>query len=74
MIVWVVQDAQTIVVVAANQIAKSAFFMFSPLKTIWDAIPSIAKSLPGARLSIGKPPIDGCPKSWQAQSVSQPKQ
>ena len=72
MIVWVVQDAQTIVVVAANQIAKSAFFMFSPLKTIWDAIPSIAKFLPGGQFSIGKPPIGECPISWQAQSVSQP--
>jgi hypothetical protein len=26
-----VQDAQTIVVLAANQRAKSAFFMFSPM-------------------------------------------
>jgi hypothetical protein len=29
-----VQDAQTIVVLAAIHKAKSAFFMFSPLKTI----------------------------------------
>jgi hypothetical protein len=51
-----VQDAQTIVVVAANQIAKSAFFMFSPLKTMLDATTSIAKSSPGEQFSIEKLP------------------
>jgi hypothetical protein len=49
-----VQDAQTNVVLAASQIAKSAFFMFFLLKTSLGAMPSIAKFLQRERLSIGK--------------------
>jgi hypothetical protein len=49
-----VQDAQTIVVLAANQRAKSAFFMFSPVKTIQDASLSTGVGVVQAHSSTGK--------------------
>jgi hypothetical protein len=61
----------------------SSFNALMPLKTVGlyiifqtmlDAIPSIAKFLLVARLSIGKPPIGECPRFWQAQSVTLPMQ
>jgi len=51
--VCVVQAAQTIVVLAANQIAISAFFIFSPLKTILGELPEVAKPCPVAFGAIG---------------------
>ena len=46
------------------------FGLYITFQTTQDATPSIAKSLPEGQFSIGKPPIGGCPKSWQAQSVN----
>jgi hypothetical protein len=53
-----VQDAQTTVVLAANQIAINAFFMFSPLlKTNQVARPLIAKSFAAGQFSIETQPL-----------------
>jgi hypothetical protein len=53
-----VQDAQTTVVLAANQIAINAFFMLSPLlKTNRVAKSSTAKSFAAGQFSIETQPL-----------------
>jgi hypothetical protein len=54
--VCVEQAAQTIVALAINQIAISAFFMFPPLKTIVGESPEVAKVYPQVSAAIDLQP------------------